>query len=155
MHCEKLKLILVLSFMIALLGSCAARNQEDTSPGPQQEVIETIQPGDGQLTCEELLIEMKRMDRIAYGSPAGANNTNTMVSALTSGASLGFGFIPVPVLGPVLGAVTGPVSSLAGNASQTQNLQQQNTVVQAQQRKQHLVMLYDNENCSQSTPSTE
>jgi hypothetical protein len=154
MPCSNWKSSLTLPLLLVLLGSCAVRS-EDSSPAPQQQIIQTIQPGDGRLSCDELLSEMRRMDRIAYGSPAGTDNTNTAVSALSSGAGMGFGLIPIPMLGAALGAMTGPVSALAGNAAQQKNAEQQNRIAQAQQRKQHLVMVYDNKKCYESTPASE
>jgi hypothetical protein len=151
----KLTLRLMVPVLVLLLGSCAARSGEDSAPAAQAQTIQTIQPGDGQLTCDELLSEMRRMDRIAYASPAAADNSNTAVSALTSGAGVGFGFIPIPIVGTALGAMTGPVAALAGNAGQQKVAEQQNRIAQAQQRKQHLVMMYDNKKCYESGPASE
>ena len=140
-----------LPLVFLMLGSCAATNTGDY-PAPQQKVIQTIEPNDGQLSCDELLSAMRQMDRIAYGSPAPDDSTkNAMVSALTSGASLGFGFIPIPFVGSALGTVTGPLSMVAGSSGQQQKIDQQNRITQAQQRKQHLVTLYDNKKCYEST----
>ncbi|GEM_PF-3847652 len=151
----KLTLTLTPALLVLLVGSCAVSGGEDSSPAAQTQVIQTIQPGDGQLSCDELLSEMRRMDRIVYRSASGPDNTNTALSALSSGAGVGFGFIPIPIVGAALGAMTGPVAALAGNAGQQQKVDQQNRIAQAQQRKQQLVILYDNRKCYESPPPTE
>jgi hypothetical protein len=142
------------ALVLAALCSCAATNTGESSyPAARPEIIQTVEPNDGQLSCDELLSEMRKMDRIAYSSPAADNGTKSaMISALTGGANLAFGLIPIPFLGSALGTVTGPISTVAGSTGQQQKIDQQNRIVQAQQRKQHLVTLYDNKKCYESTP---
>jgi hypothetical protein len=143
-----------LALLLLLLGSCAATNRgEGSYPATQPQIIQTVQDGDGQLSCDELLSQMREMDRIAYGAPTADNSTkNAMISALTGGANLAFGLIPIPFLGSALGTLTGPASTVAGSAGQQQKIDQQNRIAQAQQRKQHLVTVYDNKKCYESTP---
>ncbi len=142
-----------LPLVLLILCSCAATNRgEGSYPAAQQQIIQTVETNDGQLSCDELLSAMRQMDRIAYGTPAPDDSTkNAMVSALTSGASLGFGFIPIPLVGSALGTLTGPFSIVAGSSGQQQKIDQQNRIIQAQQRKQHLVTLYDNKKCYETT----
>ncbi len=144
-----------LPLVLVVLCSCAATNRgESAYPTAQQQVIQTVEPNDGQLSCDELLSEMRKMDRIAYGSPAADSGTKSaMISALTGGANLAFGLIPIPFLGSALGTATGPLSMVAGSAGQQQKIDQQNRITQAQHRKQHLVTVYDNKKCYESTAS--
>jgi hypothetical protein len=151
----KARSLALLAFLI--LSSCAEMANdrgdapESSSPGTQQEVIQTIQPDDGQLSCEELMTQMAQMDQIASYSASGGESPDKAVAKAVVGtaASQALGF--VPVVGPVLAGVAGAFSGTASNAGQQQNTQQ-NTMILAQQRKQHLLTLYDQKQCSAPSP---
>ena len=96
------------------------------------------------------MTQMGQMDQIALYSGSGGESPNKTVAKAVVGtaASQALGF--VPVVGPVLAGVAGAVSGTAFNAAQQQ---QQNTQqVMAQQRKQHLLSLYDQKQCSSPSP---
>jgi len=125
----------------------------------QQPVIQTIQPGDSELTCKELMTQMDQMDQIAAYSATGGEGEGTKKTIVTelmrTGANVAFGLIPIPGVGSALGALTGALSGTVGNTGQQQQMQRQNTVVQAQQRKQHLLTLYDEKKCYAPSPSSQ
>jgi hypothetical protein len=155
MPSKKRKWCVPLPLLFLVFASCAVTSREgSSSPAPQQQVIQTIQPGDSQLTCEDLMTQMGQMDQLAYGSPAGGNGTkNTAVTSLVgTAAKQGIKFIPV--VGSFLGPLPGVLLGTVGNADQ-QRLQQQNTIVQAQQRKQHLITLYDDKKCYARSPGSQ
>jgi hypothetical protein len=103
---------------------------------------------------------MEEMDQIAAYSATGGEDTNKTVTKAVVGvtkavvgtaASQAMGFIPV--VGPVLAGVAGALSGAVGKSGQ--QMQQQNTVMQAHQRKQHLLALYDDKKCSAPSPSSQ
>lgn len=142
------------------LSSCAvvSNDRGDTAGGPsspqQQPSIQTVQPGDRELTCEDLMAQMTQMDQIASYSTSGGANTGSSVTkaVVATAASQAMGFIPI--VGPVLGSVAGAVSDAVGNSSQPQ-MQQENTITLAQQRKQHLLNLFDEKKCSAPSSSPQ
>ena len=107
------------------------------------------------------MTQMEEMDQIAAYSATGGEDTNKTVTkavvgvtkaAVGTAASLAMGFIPV--VGPVLAGLAGPLSGTVGKSGQ-QQMQQQNTVMQAHQRKQHLLALYDEKKCSAPSPPSQ
>lgn len=144
--------LVILAFLV--FSSCAAvgnkqRGSEATSSSaPQPDVIHTIQPGDSDLTCKDLISQMEQMDNILSSSGEGANQTVTKtVAGIAAQQAIGF----IPLVGPALAGLTGVVTSVFGKGGQ-QQLQQQNTMILAQQRKQRLLTLYGEKKCSE-TPS--
>jgi hypothetical protein len=150
-----LLLSLILFNSCAGVGNDRADFAAGSSPADQQQDLQTIQPGDGQLTCEALKIQMQQMDQIASYSATGGESTNNSVTKAVVGtaASQAMGFIPI--VGPALAGVAGALSGTVGNSSSGQQMQQQNTMVLAQQRKQHLLTLYDERKCSVSSTLSE
>ena len=146
---------------LLVFNSCAGVGTDtrdlggSSPPTQQQQDLQTIQPGDGQLTCEALMNQMQQMDQIASYSATGGESTNTSVTKAVVGtaASQAMGFIPV--VGPALAGVAGALSGTIGNSGSGQQMQQQNTMVLAQQRKQHLLTLYDERKCSTSSTLPE
>ncbi|HKD67818.1 MAG TPA: hypothetical protein VKB84_13320 [Candidatus Binataceae bacterium] len=100
------------------------------------------------------MAQMTQMDQIASYSTSGGANTGSSVTkaVVATAASQAMGFIPI--VGPVLGSVAGAVSDAVGNSSQPQ-MQQENTITLAQQRKQHLLNLFDEKKCSAPSSSPQ
>jgi hypothetical protein len=146
---------LLLFCSCAGLGNDTRDLGETSSLAAQQQGLQTIQPGDTQLTCEDLMTQMEQMDGIASYSVTGGESKSYTVTKAVAGtaASQAMGFIPV--VGPVLAGVAGALSGTVGSSNSAQQMQQQNTMALAQQRKQHLLKLYDEKKCSMPSTPTE
>lgn len=143
-------LLLFFTFTSCAVASSRGGEPEGTTPPPaQKQALQTIQPGDNDLSCKDLLSQMEQMDQIVSYATGGEGASKSLTQALAgTAASQGLGF--VPIVGPVLGGLAGVVSAAVGTPGQQQQLQEQNTIVLAQQRKQHLLTLYDQKKCSAS-----
>jgi hypothetical protein len=139
-----------LPLLLLVPNSCADLGQDVKSPqassASQTGVIPTVEPTDGQLTCDELMSQMNQMDQIAAGPVTSSNTTGKSVIAAAVGtaAQQAAGFIPV--VGPVVAGVIGPLSGAVANTGQ-QQIEQKNTTVQAEEREQHLLTLYEDRQC--------
>jgi hypothetical protein len=142
MSSRKTTCALALAFTI--LSGCA-----EQQPQP---IIQTLQSGDGTLTCEQIASQVQRLDQIAYDSPATTDRvrladaaTEAQTAANTTAALTGATFLSaVPMVSGVIMVAT----ALARNASLTGAQQQANTSAMARERKQYLTGLYQENNCA-------
>lgn len=116
------------------LGACTG------GAGGGSQVIATVQPGDSQLSCDQLAGQMAQMDQII------GNGSGSTAGAIGSAASTG-----LSAAGGALSGVEqalGNVASNAANSLSANASQQQSTQVQmAQQRKAQLMSLYTQKKC--------
>jgi hypothetical protein len=142
MSSRKSKCVLVIAFTV--LSACA-----EQQPQP---IIQTLQSGDGALTCEQIASQVQHLDQIAYGSTAASDpmrliNAGPGVQAVVNNIAgyAGARFLSaVPTLSGVLGMATG----VAGNASIAAAQQQANAAAMARERVQYLAGLYQEKHCS-------
>ena len=130
------KLMVAAAGALLVLSGCTGSGLPGTAPAP----IATVQPGDDQLSCQQLTAQMGQMDTIVANASGGGTGTlaNAATSAATQSAST------TSALGQALGNVASEaVSALSTDAAQ----QQQIEATQAQQRKAHLMDLYTQKKC--------
>jgi len=143
-----------LSALLPLLvfAACAAVSNDTgdeaatSSVAHQPPIIQTIQPGDSELSCENLMKQMAQMDQIAVDSAAGGQSSGKSVTGTAVRSAVGEGLGFIPYVGSVVADVARSVSG--GRGAREQQLQKENTMTMAQQRKQHLLNLYDQKKCS-------
>lgn len=96
--------------------------------------IAAVQPGDEELTCEQLSVQIAQMDQIV--ATGGGTATGAMTNAALSGA--------LSAGGQPLGGYPGSAADmLRTNAAQSPPID----VLQAQGRRQELGRLYDRKGC--------
>ncbi len=126
---------LVAAALLALSG-CAGSGLPGTAPAP----IATIQPGDDQLSCQQLTSQMAQMDGIVASASNGGSGALTNAATTAASSSVG----GTSAFGQVLGNVASQAASdLSSNAAQEQQVE----ATQAQQRKTHLMGLYTQKKC--------
>lgn len=131
---RNLKGFLVAAASLLALAGCAGM------PGSAPAPIATIQPGDDQLSCQQLTTQMGQMDQI-IANTAGANTAglgNTALSAASQSAGALSGTQQI-----LANLATDGASTLSANSAQSQATQN----MQASQRKNHLMALYTQKKC--------
>ena len=130
------KAVLAAAAALLALSGCAGSGIPGTAPAP----IATVQPGDAQLSCQQLTAQMGQMDTIVASASGGG--TGALAGAATSAATQSI--TALSSVGQVLGnAASEAASELNTSAAQ----QQQIEATQAQTRKAHLMDLYTQKKC--------
>ena len=124
------------------IGLCGCGSSMGTRPSGQAQMLDTIQPGDRQLNCQQLSDQINQVNKLMYQSDPNGDMTNLAGTGAATMASSALSFIPV--VGPYIGSG----ASLVSSSSMTNSIQQSaDQRSMAQERKQHLLNLYNNKKC--------
>jgi hypothetical protein len=136
----------LVALMFACLSCCAQQQPES--------VVQTIQPGDSTLTCQQIEGQIAQLNQVAYNASPDNDimlaNTATGVQTIANGAAQLIGGTAIFGALPVVGGAMNTVAALAGNSLAASARKHATTVAAALQREQYLLGIYRERNCAAS-----